>query len=291
MMLISLSLNLPIHDKTKMKFSQIPFPRLPLKRYLWISFAIAFSVSFILMVFQPFGTSQFKHPNKQIILMGYGLAVFITMSIFYTLSTQVIHKNKEGRWTILYESIDLFFALTLSILATYVYYIEIFNGSYHLRRMSFFLLNAATVALLPTLGSVVYLYMTWKDVQRSTIEQATEEAPKDMLVLLSGSSKSDKLEATNEEIIMAQAQSNYVMLFLLKDGKIQRHILRSTLKQIKDQLEENQFLQVHRSFIVNRSKIMNLVGNKSKPQLQLSDFDKKIPVSRNMYDQLKNTTK
>ena len=127
-------------------------------------------------------------------------------------------------------------------------------------------------------------------MQRSTIEQATEEAPKDKLVLLSGSSKSDKLEATNDEIIMAQAQSNYVMLFLFKNGKIQRHILRSTLKQIKDQLEENQFLQVHRSFIVNRSKIMNLVGNKSKPQLQLVDFDKKIPVSRNMYDQLKNAT-
>jgi len=266
-----------------MKFSQIPFPRLPLKRYLWISFGIAFSVAFILVVFQPFGTTQFKHPNKRLILIGYGLTVFITMAIFYILSTQVIHKNKEGRWTILFESIDLFFALTLSILATYVYYIEIFNGSYNLKRMSYFLLNAASVALLPTLASVVYLYITWKDVQRSTIQNPMEEAPKDRLVLLSGSTKSDKLEATNEEIIMAQAQSNYVMLFLYKDGKMQRHILRSTLKQIKDQLDENIFLQVHR-------KILQLTGNKSKPQLQLVDFEKKIPVSRGMYDQLKKSS-
>ena len=270
-----------------MKITQIPFPRLPLQRYLTISFVIAFTVSFILMVFQPFGTSNFKHPNKHLILAGYGIVIFITMAIFYFLSLHVVHKNKAERWNIVLETMDVFLATILSLLACYFYFLQIFNQPFASNHFFYFLFNAATVALLPVIGCLGYLYFQWKDVRRSSLEKATENQSEHALKLILGNNKSDQVEVSSDEIILAQAQSNYVMLYVQKNEKVQRHILRSTLKQIKEQLDEHLFLQAHRSYIINKSRIQSISGNKSKAQLQLDGFDKNIPISRNIYETLK----
>lgn len=272
-----------------MKLTNIPFPRFTLKQYSLIALAIGCSVSFILIAFQPFGTESFTHKYKNFILSGYGMVVFITICVFYFLSKKVFHKNKEDRWTIVYESIDLFLVLILSLLASYIYSIEIFNGNYDLNRMLVFLMNAFKVAILPVLGCLGYLYFTWKDVVRSSIRPVDKDhvEEKGHLKLLLGNSPSDQIEVTSDDIILAQAQSNYVMLFLQQNGKVQRHILRSTLKQINEQLDASVFMQVHRSYIVNKTKIKNLTGNKSRGRLEIDGLEKLIPVSRSSYGFLK----
>ena len=123
-------------------------------------------------------------------------------------------------------------------------------------------MNAFKVAILPVLGCLGYLYFTWKDVVRSSIQPANKDQieEKGHLKLLLGNSPSDQLEVSPDDILLAQAQSNYVMLFLQQNEKVQRHILRSTLKQINEQLDASVFMQVHRSYIVNRAKIKNLTG-------------------------------
>ncbi|MEM9819778.1 MAG: LytTR family DNA-binding domain-containing protein [Bacteroidota bacterium] len=270
------------------KVTQIPYPRLPLKKYLLIAFVIAAIVNFILIFLQPFGTAQFQHPNKWLILSGYGICVFINLSIFYCLSLKVVHKNRQANWTITREVLDTFLAAGLSLFATYIYSVEIFDRPYDLRQMFFFLSCAFTVAIIPTTTSLAYLYFSWKDVIRSTIHSPQNSGEKGKLILLQGHNKTDRIEASSEQIILAKAQDNYVLLHLFKEEKSQRHIIRSPLKQIKQQLDETQFVQVHRSYIVNRSQIVALHGNKSKAQVQLQDFEKKIPVSRSFYDKLKS---
>jgi len=142
--------------------------------------------------------------------------------------------------------------------------------------------------LLPVMGCLVYLYNNWKDVRRSSLENSSENKPNQSLKLILGNNKSDQVEVSSDEIILAQAQSNYVMLYVQKNKKIQRHILRSTLKQIKEQLDDNIFIQAHRSYVINKSRIQSITGNKSKAQLQLDGFEKNIPISRNIYDTLKS---
>ena len=270
-----------------MSLSKVPFPRLPFRQYGWIAFMIGFTVSFILMVFQPFGTANFQHPQKNLILAGYGITVFVALIIYYFLSFNFFNKNKQDQWTILSEAVDLFFALVIGLLSSYLYFIFIFKIGFHWKDMFYFLFNAATVALLPVLGCLGYLYIKWKDVVRSSIQTSTENPSQVNLNLILGNSKTDRVEATSDEILLAQAQSNYVMLYIFKENKIQRHILRSTLKQIKEQLNDKVFIQAHRSYIVNQSKIADVLGNKSKPQIKLEGYDKIIPISRKIYDQLK----
>lgn len=286
----SKSLHLNPNDFTNMKITNIPFPRFSLKQYGLISLVIAITVSFILIVFQPFGTARFTHSHKNLILAGYGISIFFTMSIFYFFSKKIFHKNKEDQWTIIYEMFDMLLVLILSLIASYIYSIEIFDGNYDMKRMFYFLFNAFKVAIIPVLGCLGYLYFRWKDVIRASIQTSADDKMKGKLTLILGNNKSDQVEATTDEILMAQAQSNYVMLHILKNGKTQRHILRSTLKQIKEQLDDALFIQAHRSYIINQSKIKNISGNKSKAQVQIEGYEKNIPISRNIYDTLKSAS-
>ena len=272
-----------------MKIANIPYPRFPFHQYGWIAFATGFMISFILMVFQPFGTASFRHPQKNLILAGYGIVVFLAILIYYFLSHYFFNKKRKDRWTILMESIDLFIAVIIGLLSSYFYYILIFDSSFHWKSMFYFLFNASTVALLPLIVCLGYLYIRWKDVVQSSIQPSSEDTHQVSLKLILGNSKNDRVEATTDEILMAQAQSNYVMLFVQKEDKIQRHILRSTLKQIKEQLNDEVFIQAHRSYIINQSKILGIHGNKSKPQVKIAGYDKIIPISRKVYDNLKST--
>jgi len=268
----------------------IPFPRKPLSSYVGIVVLIGLVVNFILIVFQPFGTSSFEHPHKYWILMGYGCTIALAGALYYTVSFYILKRNGENKWNILSEVLDLFISCIISILATYFYYKFIFGGGISLRSLFSFLGLASTVALLPILISLAYLYFTWKDVTASTIESDDNEPGerKDQLTLITGQNKSDRVETVMSDLICGKAQDNYVMLFIKESGRIQKHLIRSSLKKIIDQVDTEIFIQTHRSYFVNRNLILQLTGNKSKAALVLSDFDKNIPVSRSMYDNIKS---
>ncbi len=248
---------------------------------------IAFSVSFMLIVFQPFGTKNFQHPYKTLILAGYGACIFSTISIYYYLSLRFF-SSKIERWTILLEVLDLFLISTLSIMACYTYAAIILYGGFKINTFLAFFFNATSVALIPCVGAFIYLYIVWKDVLQSTLSTSTTQEESNAIILTFGNSKSDQIQAQANDVLLVKAQDNYVMLYLQNEAKLQRHIIRATLKQIYQQLNSDHFLQVHRSYIVNRLKMLALHGNKSKPLLELEGFDKKIPVSRSKYDDLKN---
>jgi len=252
-----------------------------------IALFVGLSIAFILIVLQPFGTAEFKHPIKTWILAGYGFTVGLVLLIYYFLSRNIFHVKREEKWNIVFEVLDLFGAVILSLLASYIYSVEIFGGGYDLRAMAYFLINAGSIALIPVVTTLFFLYNRWKDVKRSKLDfdqNSTDEASH--LVLI-GSNKSNVVKTNFEKLYLAKAQDNYVLLFLEKDGEIERHIIRSTLKQIEAQLDQRIFQKPHRSYIVNMQKVTNISGNKSKAALEIQGLKKNVPLSRNYYDSIK----
>jgi len=246
-----------------LKYFQIPFLRPNYKVYLSIALFVGACISFILIFFQPFGTHNFTHPHKNLILFGYGFVVTTSICLYFAISKFIIHVKRAESWTIFLEVLDLFFAFSLSILATYLY---LFN----------FFLVAATTAILPIFLVFILLYFKWKDVLRSEIK-TTEDNPG--TITLKGANRSDELQTELDNVLFAKAQDNYVMLYLHSDKGIQRHILRSTLKDINEQLGSEHFIKAHRSYVVNIKRIKNIIGNKNKAMLEIEGYSKNVPVS------------
>jgi len=76
------------------------------------------------------------------------------------------------------------------------------------------------------------------------------------------------------ELIYVEAMLNYVVLHT--DNK--KHIAYLTIKGIGEQLPENMFLKIHKSTIVNMTKIKSIEGN----ELNLGNI--RVTISQSLYD-------
>ncbi|WP_020533091.1 LytR/AlgR family response regulator transcription factor [Flexithrix dorotheae] len=79
-----------------------------------------------------------------------------------------------------------------------------------------------------------------------------------------------------EDIQYIEGFQNYLKLNCLQE----KHIVHITLKSFLEQLPETQFIQVHKSFIINLKAIKALEGN------QLVIGKDKIPISRSYKDEV-----
>lgn len=73
-----------------------------------------------------------------------------------------------------------------------------------------------------------------------------------------------------KDILLLQADSNYCNIFTTS----KKFIYSTVLKNIEKQLPSNQFLRVHRSYVVNINKVSGFEGN------LLFIGEKKIPISK-----------
>jgi DNA-binding LytR/AlgR family response regulator len=72
------------------------------------------------------------------------------------------------------------------------------------------------------------------------------------------------------QIVYIEGLKNYVIVHIIGDEK---HITYLTMSEIEMALPQNQFIRIHKSFIVNKSMIQSIEGNtitvNSKIQLTL----------------------
>ena len=82
-------------------------------------------------------------------------------------------------------------------------------------------------------------------------------------------------------VVYVESVANYADVCYMADGQVTHSTLRTTIKQLKDDLQGNGFIiQCHRGFLVNMHHVESLDGSQSRFYLTLRHTDKKIPVSR-----------
>lgn len=86
--------------------------------------------------------------------------------------------------------------------------------------------------------------------------------------------KSDQkfIKILKNDILYIEAVENYINIYCTE----KKYLSLISLKKIKTELPENQFVQTHRSYIVNLSKVNSIDGN------QIIIQKNKIPISRNL---------
>ncbi|WP_174647164.1 LytTR family DNA-binding domain-containing protein [Bacteroides sp. Marseille-P8574] len=92
--------------------------------------------------------------------------------------------------------------------------------------------------------------------------------------------KTDKLlkKVTIQDILFIESMGNYVLIHTSSS----KEITYSPLKSLLEFLPGNQFMQVHRSYIVQTSKVQAIEGN------MLIIGTHKIPIARNLRDEVLN---
>ena len=92
-----------------------------------------------------------------------------------------------------------------------------------------------------------------------------------------------------DDILYFNSYQNYIDIVVNQNNTIKKLLHRTTLKQLTAQLADYpQFVQCHKSFIVNKEKIQRAEGNSQGLILTLKNCNETVPVSRSYVNMLKN---
>lgn len=88
-----------------------------------------------------------------------------------------------------------------------------------------------------------------------------------------------KFSVLAKDLLYLESTDNYVSVFYILDNKVQRELLRNTMKNLEESFKESSVIRCHRSFMVNAENIEFVKKMGKKLNLKIRLMDKTIPVS------------
>lgn len=235
-----------------------------------------FFIFFFLIVFQPFGTYNFKHEHKVLLLMVYGL---IGWSIHFLLRVTAYWKEK-GNWNLKREVLLLLTSLFLCTVLSFIYNQVVFKPNFDILHFPAFFLMVFSVYIFPLLA-ILWSRLTPLPVVGAAVASAgesTEQPAAPAVVHLRGANKEEEYRFRQEQILFLKSEGNYVKVVYEQDSKLQSVMIRATLKQVQEQVPDL-YVQVHRSYLVNLSHFVVHRSMGGKYELVSEIYPERIPVS------------
>lgn len=269
---------------TRNKLTNVPYPKPSFRAFLKVLAGVAASITFILLVFQPFGTANFEHPYKWLLLSGYGLVTLVAGLATYAAWVWIADEKYLDRWSILDELMFVFSTALLSVVGCYLYWAFSFGEGLYVSSFLNFLVVATCVACLPLSAYLLYLYYSYRHIHFAEVvpDPATPvaaAAPLPTQLQIIGTGRQDKLRIPLSDWLFIQSEDNYIIVHSSNGGQVARHILRCTLREAEQQLGAL-VLRCHRSTLVNPQKIVQLSGNVTNAKVTLDGYPHSIPVAR-----------
>ena len=113
-----------------------------------------------------------------------------------------------------------------------------------------------------------------------------DSAP-DAMITIKSDNKKEELHIPAKSLLYITSADNYISVTYLEQGKEAHKLLRSTLKNAKEDLRTyTAFYRCHRAWIVNLDRVISVSGNSQGYRLVLDSSDTVIPVSRNLNEDI-----
>ncbi|KAF2517108.1 LytTR family DNA-binding domain-containing protein [Flavobacterium foetidum] len=248
---------------------------------------------FLLIIYQPFGTSQFEHSYKYLLLFPYGI-----ITTFSFCSINLLLSKQNIKWTIGSELFKTFWILLLISSLSY-FYNTLFVSKVSFSFENYLYMFAYTTALGgPVVMAYIlarYIYLNNKEnhlmnknvsfgktvLEHDTYSKTNEKNTK---LFITADYSNYCLELQESDFLFAESADNYCMLYFYKNGMLQKEMIRISLTKLLSQIQTDTIKQIHRSFIVNLEKTTRFKGNSSGYKIAIQDIEKELTVSRKYLD-------
>ena len=250
-----------------------------IKRKVLVGFILCIYLNFIVIVLQPFDTSQFKADNKTLLLSGFGFFIFVVFVIQSCIENRWYFRNDKV-WTVLNEIISALLFLLFSGTILYLYNRIVINGIECAFDTYWRFLSVTVVCMTPVFVPIM-IYLRQKFGERILPLSSNT-------IILVGENKNEILKLEKEELLFIKAVENYVEIcFIDKNKRVISKTFRQTLSNVCEQVP---FLEkCHRSYLVNITNIAAIIGNSQSAKLSFVVGEKEIPLSKTYYKQIKNS--
>ena len=276
-------------------FFKQPYPMAAtLNRSLWTNFLIGCFVAFFLIVFQPFEIGIWKTDLKWLKLLGYGLVAFVMPSLLLFFR-QIFFKNNatEDHWKVGDELMWLFLTLIIIAIGNMAYSYQLGILTFSFNNFVISLLFVAAIGIFPIMANIIFKYNKYNTqnvAKAKIIDHAFHVYQENIDISKKISSNIISFLAENEKdtiivkeasLIYLESADNYSIIVHEMDGKLQKEMLRGSLKRFESQITNEDIQRCHRSFIVNLRYVDHITGNAQGYRISLKGHEMVIPVSRN----------
>jgi hypothetical protein len=265
---------------------------------------IACFVAIFLIVFQPFDISIWETDHKLLKLIGFGCVCFVCTMLFRLVSEVILKKQKpEETWTVWKEIVTLILVLLFIAYGNLCYSNFIGISHFGIKQLFFALIATLLLGFFPIMANITLKYnrfvvLNQKDAElmeaevisfqnrveaegpvNEAIEQPKSES--EILILIAENDK-DKIELKPEELLYIESADNYSTITFYRNQKVNKQLLRGSLKRIESQIIFPFIVRCHRSYIVNLKQVNHIKGNAQGYRIDFKyDLNDTVPVSRN----------
>ena len=240
-------------------------------------------LAYIIVFLDPFDTQEYQADYRNVKLAGYAVCIILPILISHRLNL-LIYNRTGKKWQIKDELISIVPIVLTILTCSYFYNIWVVNEGYFNPSINGFYLFSLNFGL-PTLSLIIPLYLF---IRHSHIIPKVLHSLRSKVkyIELVGDLSSDRIKLNVEHFFYAKAQGNYVEIYYQEDNEQNKTLIRTTLSSIHEQIPNA--IQVHRSFLINPEKVLQLEGNSRKRNVILKGVTNPIPVSHTYAENLKS---
>ncbi len=246
-------------------------------RYLLILVIFVFSIVF-LNVFEPFNIARWYSDSgivQFLRLSSYGLVVALVF-LFTQFPLRKLFKKEKFKLT------DYLIWLFIEISLISLVYIFLYGnpiGNF-INDFIYSLKYTLLGICLPYSFATLIIYYKNQRAEIKQLQTKITQPGEKKLIALKDENDKIKFSVLSKDILMLESTDNYVSVYYILENKVQRKLLRNTLKKLENSLKEKSIIRCHRSFIVNIQNVELVEKEGKKLNIKLKQLEKRIPVSQ-----------
>lgn len=260
----------------------------------------SFATFFILIILKPFDFDTFL--INQLIFWSLIFAIIVGTTIYCCggIAKRYFRRTIEENWTVKKEILLILSGLVAISLVVFALFLCLNPQTNKFELFNLVVLRTFAISFFPVLILVLYEQNHHQKIRRRQAERLNQEllkretslSQKDVnptlpeKIVLVADNKKVALQLDPMDLFLAKSEGNYVEVFYHHTNKVQKELIRNSLKAIEAQLPAADFFRCHKSFVVNLHHIQKVEGNARNLELVVENIEEKIPVSRNKSEML-----
>lgn len=146
-------------------------------------------------------------------------------------------------------------------------------------------INTFLVVFIPYLVS--WLYINNITLRKRVVELESKEKLQSEVINFSDEKGENKLSLSSSSIMFIESADNYVEINYVTQNKINKFLLRNSMKRVEEILVNTNICRCHRSFMVNIERVAAMRRNADELEIEFNIPDiKKVPISKTYADKV-----
>jgi hypothetical protein len=263
-----------------------PYPALEeAELRLAMSFGIGLVCFLTLNIFKPFGLHEVTDVS---FFAGFGATATLSLLIHFFVIPQIVPQwFNPDHWTVRHQLLLIVSIVLLISVLNYFYNSTFGHDISPQYGLLPFIYMTTMVGVLPIIIMTYCTELIARNKNKSEARALSPSKKTEMQVLpitiRSDSSKDPDITIELNGFLYAESGNNYCEVHFVENNQVRKRLIRLNLKGLESQLHSfPNIIRCHKSYIVNKDKILSFDGNARSMTLRLVQGDYDIPVSRSL---------